>query len=540
MNAARIFINSDWCSQHKVILSQHETRIGRTPDNEIVFSHQCVSRTHAIISYEDGRYFIEDKKSKHGTYVNRQKITRQQLRSGDVVHLGLVKETEMRFHDESRPDTSPGISFHDISVVSERVDFKNQELQMLLAISKALNSSLVLQDVLNLVMDAVIQVTHAEHGFLMLFNERDQLEFKVARNMNKESLDEAEFRISRSIVNQVAVSGEPFISGNILQDDQFKSQQSVLDLQLKTVMCVPLKIITQRESRVIGVIYVHHTMITPNFSPRTLDLLDYMASHAAIAIENAKLLEMTRVKERMQRELEIAYNIQTSLLPQTFPEIPGLDIFARSSPAAEVGGDFYNFVTLTEHRIGIAIGDVIGKSIPAALYMSSTYSILETLLTVTKDLPPRDVISTINNILCHQRTKGSNFVTFIYGILDLAQMTFTFSNAGHNYPILVRKGSCQELLCTGTALGMFDEDLYENYQTTLEPGDAIILYTDGIVEAMDASRTMFGYDRLIETISQMRAKSAREMGLAILNKVTMHFNDQPQFDDITLLCLLLQ
>ncbi|MBN2381605.1 SpoIIE family protein phosphatase [bacterium] len=540
MGSARLIINSNWCKQNKVVLGQSELRIGRTPDNDIVFTNQCVSRSHAVISYEQDHYVIEDKRSKHGTFVNKQRITRQQLRNNDLVHLGLVKETEMRFIEGSESDTFPGLSLHDLTMVQEKADFKNQELQMLLAISKALNSTLVLQDVLNLVMDAVIQLTQAQHGFLMLFNDQNDLEFKVARNINKESLNEDEFKVSRTIVNQVALSGEPLISGNIQLDDQFKSQQSVLELQVKTVMCVPLKIVTHQESRIIGVIYVHNTIVTPTFSRKTLDLLDYMASHAAIAIENARHMEATRIKERMQRELEIAYTIQTSLLPQVFPEISGLKIFARSIPAAEVGGDFYNFVRLSDRKVAIAIGDVIGKSIPAALYMSSTYSILETLLAVKNDLSPHDIIGKINAILCHQRTRGSNFVTFIYGILDLVEMTFTFSNAGHNYPILLRQGKCRELECTGPALGMFDEDQYADLSEHLQPGDTLVLYTDGIIEALNSERTMFGFNRLLETMAQNATTEAQDLGHNILEQVNLHIDDQPQFDDMTLLCLQLQ
>lgn len=537
MKSAKLIIRSNWCNQTNVPLKDGNIRVGRTPDNDIIFTHQCVSRSHAIIFCEDGKYFIEDQKSKHGTYVNKLKIQRQQLKGTDVIHLGLVKETEMRFVDDNEPETTPGVYLQDITASPEKTDFKNQELQMLLAISKAINSTLVLQDVLNLVMDAVIQITQAQNGFLMLFNHENDLEFKVARNMRKESLNEDEFKISRSIVNQVAQTGEALVSGNILQDDQFKSQQSILELQLKTVMCVPLKITSIEGSRIIGVIYVHNTMITPTFSRKTLDLLDYMASHAAIAIENAKLMEATREKERMQRELEIAYNIQTSLLPQEFPDIIGLDIFARSIPAAEVGGDFYNFIALGDKKIGIAIGDVIGKSIPAALYMSSTYSILETLLSVKKDLEPRDVISNINTILCQQKTKGSNFVTFMYGILDLEEMNFTFSNAGHNYPILLRKNKCFELECTGPALGMFEDDQFENYLTPIQNGDYLILYTDGIVESLNEQRTMYGCHRLTDTIIQLNQDDAQKFGEDILNDVELHVDVQPQFDDMTLLCL---
>ncbi|MFC1850746.1 SpoIIE family protein phosphatase [candidate division CSSED10-310 bacterium] len=543
MGTLKIKINSNWCKQRQVHLDKDEIRIGRTPDNDIIFTHQCVSRSHASIVKENDQFFIEDKQSKHGTFVNKIRITRQIIKHNDIIHLGLVRETEMRLSHDIEPDTTPGLNSYEISSIAERSEFlykdlQYKDLQILLEISRAINSTLVLQDVLNLVMDAAVQLTKAEKGFLMLFDDEGQLEFQAARNMKQESLDERDFKISRSIVNKVAETGEALISGNILQDDRFKAQRSVLELQLKTVMCVPLKIISAVSSEVIGFIYIDNEVITPQFSKKTLDFLDYMASHAAIAIRNAKLLEETRIKERMQKELEIAYQIQTSLFPQIFPDLPGLEIYARSIPAAEVGGDFYNFIQLEPKQMGVAIGDVIGKSIPAALYMSATYSILETLLHIRKNLSPQEVIITLNSIMC-QKTKGSHFVTFSYGILDLDQFTFTFSNAGHNYPVLLREGKCTELQCNGPALGMFDEDQFDSLSVSLLKGDYLIFFTDGMVEALDSNKVMYGFDRLTQTIIDFErtSASAQDLGASILKEVQSHYKGSPQFDDMTLLCL---
>jgi len=243
MGAPKVLINSNWCKQKIVPIEKEEYRIGRTPDNDIVFRHQCVSRSHAVIFKENDQLFVEDKHSKHGTFVNKVRIEKQALKNKDIIHLGLVKETEMRFFDETESDTTPGIEWYQMSSKIDRSEFQSKDLQTLLEISKAINSTLVLQDVLNLVMDAVIQLTRAQYGFLMLSDNKNELEIKIARNMKKESINEEEFKVSHSIVKKVADTGEPLISGNILQDDRFKAQQSVLELKLKTVMCVPLKIV---------------------------------------------------------------------------------------------------------------------------------------------------------------------------------------------------------------------------------------------------------------------------------------------------------
>lgn len=538
MGISRIRINSNWCRQKVFFLDKDSVGIGRTPDNDIIFTHQCVSRNHSTITKEGERYFIQDKGSKHGTFVNKVRVKKQELKNGDVIHLGLVRETEMRFLDSDETEPTPMVQWQPITLPKDKSDIDSKDFQLLLEISKAINSTLILEDVLNLVMDAVIQVTQSQNGFLMLINDKGELEFKVARNMQKESLQDDELKVSQSIVKKVAESGEALVSGNVLQDDRFKSKQSILELKLKTVMCVPLKINSQDGTRVIGVIYVHNKMITPNLSKKTLDLLEYMASHSAVAIENAKLHAETKIKERMQKELEIAYQIQTSLLPHESPKIQGLDIFARSIPASEVGGDFYNFIPLSNFRLGVAIGDVIGKSIPAALYMSATNSVLETLLAVKPDLVPRDVIGTTNDMIC-RKTKGSHFVTLSYGIIDLKKMFFTYSNAGHNYPILLRDGACTELQCNGPALGMFQEDQFESFEITLKSGDFLILYTDGIVEALNKDKKQFGFQQLYSIIVEQNESSAQTLGNAILAAVKSHAQEMKQYDDITLICIRL-
>lgn len=539
MNSARLIIDSAWCKQRVVTLSKPGTRIGRTPDNDVVFTHQCVSRSHATITWQNDHFVIEDLLSKHGTFVNRQPITRHALKHRDVIHLGLVRETEMLFlFDETSETDAEGLRISTI-IPEKSGDFQAHDLEMLLEISRVMNSTLVLQDVLNVVMDAAIQLTKAQHGFLMLVDENDQLQFTVARNMQKESLEHKEFKISRTIVSRVRESGEPLISSNIHEEENLKSLQSVLDLNLQAVMCVPLKLATTRGGpRVIGVIYVHNQVVSSLFSGKTLELLESLASHAAIAIENAKLHEETRVKERMQKELEIAFEIQSSLLPQTFPSVTGVQLFARTLPASRVGGDFYHVIALGDRRIGIAIGDVIGKGVPAALYMSATLSIHETVLALRKDLPPRDVMATINQLLC-RKTQGSRFVTFMYGTLDLDLRKFVFSNAGHSYPLLLRRGQCTELVCNGPALGMFDEDNFESATIDLEENDTLVLFTDGVIETMNADREMFGFERFIDLVKTVPTASITQFGNRLLAGISDFRKDTPQFDDLTLLCLKL-
>lgn len=246
-------------------------------------------------------------------------------------------------------------------------------LALLYRLSQTLNSSLDLDEVLSRVIDEVIAATHAERGFLVLRGVDGSLVFRAARELDQQRIEAPEFQISRGIVERVAREGQPILTSDAQDDIRLNLRQSVMALGLRSILCVPL----QLKSRVTGVIYVDNRLQAGIFTQADLDLLDAIASNAAIAIENARLYQMAIAQGRLERELQMAREVQASLLPRAEPQIAGWEFAARWEPAREVAGDYYDFITAhPDGSVGIVIADVTDKGMPAALFMALTRSIV--------------------------------------------------------------------------------------------------------------------------------------------------------------------
>jgi sigma-B regulation protein RsbU (phosphoserine phosphatase) len=241
-------------------------------------------------------------------------------------------------------------------------------LALLYRLSHTFSSSLDLDEVLNLVMDEVIAVTRAERGFVMLHDAGQGLAFRVARGMDRSTIDDPQFQISRSVVERVAREGRPILTSDALHDDRFSMRKSVMSLGLRSILCVPLI----HKAQILGVVYVDNRLHSGIFVQADLDLLTAIASSAAIAIENAHLYQVAVEKGRLERELQMARELQASLLPGETPQTPGWEFAARWRPARRVSGDFYDFIPLDRGHVGLVLADVSGKGMPAALSRTSS------------------------------------------------------------------------------------------------------------------------------------------------------------------------
>ncbi|MGD2159354.1 MAG: GAF domain-containing protein, partial [Anaerolineales bacterium] len=273
-------------------------------------------------------------------------------------------------------------------------------LALLYQLSQTFNSSLDLDEVLNRVIDEVIAATRAERGFIMLRESDGDLTFRTARGMAKETIDEPEFQISRGVVEKAAREGEPILTSDAQHDPRFSGRESVLGLKLRSILCVPLKL----KDSVSGVIYVDNRIQAGIFTEDDLNLLNAIAASAAIAIENARLFQIAVEKGRMERELEMAYKVQSSLIPREIPQIPGWQIAATWVPAREVAGDFYDFFSGKEGQWGLVIADVVDKGMAAALFMANSRSILRA--SVRQTARPMDAISEANRLICADAAYG--------------------------------------------------------------------------------------------------------------------------------------
>ena len=403
-------------------------------------------------------------------------------------------------------------------------------LALLYHLSQTFNSSLDLDEVLNRVMDEVIRATHAERGFVMLQEEDGQLLFRVARGIDQQTIGEPQFQVSRSVVERVAHEGQPILTSDAQSDARFSMRQSVMILGLRSILCVPLML----KDRNLGAIYVDNRMQAGIFSQSDLQLLTAIASSAAIAIENARLYQIAVEKGRLERELQVARQVQAGLLPQDLPQIPGWEFIARWRPARQVAGDYYDIILHEDGRLSLVIADVTDKGMPAALFMALTRSFIRASMDLASS--PAQGILHANRLICADSTNGM-FVTLFYALLDPATGDLTYVNAGHNPPLLFSAGSDQPaaLRRTGMALGVEVETSYEQITLRLQPGDFIVLYTDGVVEAIDTSQQEFGIQRLKQVLLDNRNSTPSSIVQALEQDLIAFTGPTPPFDDITLL-----
>ena len=409
-------------------------------------------------------------------------------------------------------------------------------LALLYRLSQTFNSSLDLDEVLNRVMDEVIAVTRAERGFVMLHEVDGRLVFRAARGMDQNTIDDPQFQVSRSVVERVAREGQPVLTSDAQSDDRFSMRQSVMILGLRSILCVPLRI----KDQVSGVVYVDNRLQAGIFTQADLELLTSIASSAAIAIENARLYQVAVEKGRMERELQMAREVQASLLPHETPQVPGWEFAARWQPAREVAGDYYDFIpvdfNLTKGSepapgLGIVIADVSDKGMPAALFMALTRSIVRA--SVGHAPSPADGIAHANRLICAD-SAGGMFVTLFYALLNPEAGEITYVNAGHNPPLLYRaeQDRLVELTRTGMALGVVADSSFEQRTVHLDPGDFVLLYTDGVTDATDAHLQDFGMERLRRVILDQQHAPATDVVAALEQAIGDFTGSTAPFDDI--------
>ena len=407
------------------------------------------------------------------------------------------------------------------------MSLSEERLALLYRISQTFNSSLDLSEVLNRVMDEVVATTRAERGFVVLRQPDGAFRFAAARGLDQRAVESPEFQVSRGIVDRVAAEGKPLLTSDAQADSRFASRVSVRILGVRAILCVPL----EHKGQVEGVVYVDSRLQTGVFSPEDLDMLTGIAASAAIAIDNARLYQVAVEKGRMERELQVAREVQSSLLPQSLPAIPGWEFAAWWQPAREVSGDFYDFVTFPDGRTGAVIGDVTDKGMPAALFMANARSVIRANVAAGGD--PEAVLKRANTVLCAESSNGM-FVTLLLVKLG-PDGRIRFANAGNNRPLLHRAagGDFTDLGAPGFPLGIDPDFPYLSAEEVLAPGDFLLLYTDGLTDANDAQLALFGRDRLLEALREARHSPASEMRERLRLAVATFIGATPPYDDVT-------
>ncbi|MBP1623635.1 MAG: serine phosphatase [Acidobacteria bacterium] len=515
--------------------------IGRSSTNDLVLGQMGISRSHAEVLFQDGKYLLRDLGSKMGTYLNGTRIEEAVLSNGDRVQLGGLQGMSLFFQHgdllQSLLSLSDAKSDSSISIRG----FK--EIGMLLATFRALSSISLLDDLLALVVDTAIQLTGAERGFIMLKEENEQLSFRCARNCNKGALDGSSFQTSRRIPFEVFKTGRRMVISDLDLGDSSGNHEETRRLGLRSISCVPLTYLVLQDSgnvsgihrmETIGVLYVDSQQIGTSLSKTQIDALETLGSEAAMAIYNARLYKDSQEKRRIEEQLAVAREMQQSLLPQPNKDLPYARAYSQNLPCHEVGGDYFDYFDLDEGSFCFVLGDVAGKGISAALLAAVVQGIFSTQTFL--DSPLSTIVSNLNQNLTKRGT-GNRFVTSFFGILD-SEGNCTYVNAGHNPPILLHPdGTMKELTEGGMVLGLFAGKEYQSDTIKLQPDDHLVLFTDGVLEALNSSGEEFGEERLCALLKANARSTAPEILARVRDSVLAFAANVPQHDDITIMVL---
>jgi phosphoserine phosphatase RsbU/P len=540
MTGPRVYYTDFSGGKLVVPIAQSVLKIGRNSENDVILNDPSISRFHAEIRPQNGSFYVVDVGSKNGTIVNGERVTERKLVHGDRIQLGSNPAQALLFAlGEVKDSVLASISSTNDSAESK---VSSHHLRMLLEVSKALSSSLILDDVLNRVMDAVIELAGADRGFLMLKDPRGELQVAMSRNITREALEDKQHRLSRTVVQRVIQTDQSVIVCDAERDQHLRDQKSVIALNLKTIMCVPLRIYrsTFQDNgaedapavSTIGLLYVDKQTVTQVFSDQDLELFETLAGHAAIAIENARLHQEEMEKRQLEEEFKIAREIQQTLLPKTPPELAHTQFSGVNIQCRAIGGDYYDFIPLGGDQIGVVIADVAGKGCSAALLTSMAQGMF--LSEACAERSAAETISRVNHHLAQKNPSGK-FVTAFYGVLtDVGE--FRYCNAGHNPPLLVTAaGEVRPLREGGMVMGIFDNVPYEQGVVSWNSGDRLVFFTDGVTEAQSKTLEEFGDERLLELIMTHRTLSAEEMKVRIMERLTEFTAGVLQHDDITLI-----
>ena len=401
-----------------------------------------------------------------------------------------------------------------------------KRFQLLLDISERISATLDLDELLNHLVDTVrSMVEYDAAGIYVVKRDGEQymIEGMVTRGYEGASAEQSLLlKFGEGVVGHVIETGQAQIIPNVFVEPRYVKARAATRSELASPIML--------NERIIGAFNLESD--EPDaFTEADAEVLHFFANAAAISIEKAMLHEELVEKKRIESQLEVARQVQASLLPDRSPDIEGYDIAAENLPTYEVGGDYYDFIALGEGQLGVAIADVSGKGVPASLIMATFRAALRTQ--VRNDFAIRQIVRKVNHLLW-ESTSDSQFVTAVYGVLDVQTGRFTYTNAGHNPPILVHfDGSVTELDVGGPALGVFEEARYEEAFVDIQRGESLVLYTDGVVESTDEEGREFGAKRLVQTVTVARELSAFKTVRSIMD-ATRAFSGTDSFaDDFT-------
>jgi len=541
-NRAELSIRTPRGDKQLVTLEHDRYELGRADSNNLCFSDVLgLSRQHLVFERQGPNWMVRDLGSTNGTFVNGTRITSAQvLRPKDRVDVGelsivfnvadaprLAPTTVVFVEERAAPATTTTAEATLDKVLSSGQNLQGGEhMKALIHAGRELAGHTPLDKLFELIMNLSIEAVGASRGVLMTVEGSD-LQVRASKG--------AGFRISSHVRDLVIDGKRSLLVLDAMSDEALAGRASIVQQQIRSMLAVPL----QTEDRVIGLIYVDAPGLLHEFTKDDLNVLTVLANIAAIRIEHARLAEIERAEQLHANELEHAALIQRSILPSNFPPFPlrqDFELHAAMVPAREVGGDLFDFFLLDDKRLGFVIGDVSGKGVPAALFMSVARTLLRA--TAQHQASPGACFTYVNASLAEQNVE-TMFVTLFYGVLNTSTGDIEFANGGHNPPyIFSADGKVRSLAeKSGPLLGVIESCQYRTFTDRIAPGEAILLYTDGVTEAVDKNKEFFGDERLLQYLARHASEPAGQIVQGLQGNLQEFSKGTPQADDITVLVL---
>jgi serine phosphatase RsbU (regulator of sigma subunit) len=527
-------------------ITQTPFMIGRGVEtgNHLQLSDRRISRNCAAVVIEANRFYIEDRGQRRGLFVNGEKVDSRELQDGDSMTFGLDDSYEIIFRSAKSTDSD---SLPQLLTRMEHITSSEPsgggliKLKRLLEATALLHSQLPLDEALSHMLDHAVSVTDADRGLLLEKDSTDALKVKLARRNGALRLPPESVTPSKTAIQLALKQQSPVITEDLAQADMdLQAAQSIVAQRLRAVVVIPLFAIARantQESMVniqrgelLGVLYLDSRRPAA-FSKLDRQILDALAADAANILDNARLVERERERQRLEQEINIARDIQQALLPRDFREYPHLAVTGFNLPCLAVGGDYFDVFPLSDGRTAFLIADVSGKGLGAAILTTMLQGALSGM---TLGIDPASVFNHVNRFLCDHSEVG-RYATMFFGTLD-HDGHLEFINAGHPSPILIRRGIAEEAFTEGSyPVGLVPEAQYTSVCLKLEPGDTLVLFSDGVTEAVDPDEQMFGIARLKELLTGQLECPLELLQKCVLEAVENFARGAHQADDLTLL-----
>lgn len=526
-------------------LDREKIRLGRHPDCEVVIDLNSVSRFHANLVLDDGLYYLEDLKSRNGSYVNGRRVE-DRIALNDNDRLKICDTLFVYREQGDLSGVSPDVVIEPVdneatTTVLTAIDAGSSadvmakvrpeaKLRAVLEISQTIGQELDVDHIYPKILDSLFKIFPQADRALILFCDTEGEFIPKAIKHRRESEDTVRF--SRTIVRKAMEQRQAILSADASTDERFALSESIADFRIRSVMCVPL--LTQDKSP-MGVIQIDTQSNNEKFSQDDLEILASVGAQASIAVENAGLHQEMLKQDRVRRELGFAKEVQAGFLPKSMPQIPGYEFWAFYEAAGQVGGDYYDFVPLPNGNHAVILGDVSGKGVPAALMMAKASSDTKVALLTTShaiDL----AMGILNNSICSASLEDK-FITMALCVINSKTHELTIVNAGHMSPMIMRAdGAIDEPAdetVSGLPIGVLEDYEYESVTTKLAPGETVVIFSDGISEAMNVKNETYGTERIRQKLRTVRL-APEPLGQFLLKDVRAHVAGHQQSDDISL------